>query len=152
MNMRLITKRLCSDPWIYDIPLSYNPCPNDSFSGYFTHNNKLAAIARVYKTKDTNTAELSDIYVSDEFRGKLAPNNKKWSDNIMISILNAIQRRKIKKIWLWTTTDNIPAIKLYYKFGFMPQIFPNNDKKKIYNKNKWLKGKELIKFMKNVNN
>ena len=34
----------------------------------------------------------------------------------------------------------------------MPQIFPNNDKKKIYNKNKWLKGKELIKFMKNVNN
>ena len=142
--MRLITKKLCSDPWIQDIPLSYNPCPNNSFTGYFIYNNKLAAIARVYTTKESNTAELSDIYVADKLRGKTAPNHKKWSHNIMISILNAIQRRNIKKIWLWTTDDNIPAIKLYEKFGFKYQKFPSNKKKKIYEKYKWLKEKKLI--------
>ena len=108
------------------------------------YNNKLAAIARVYTTKESNTAELSDIYVINELRGKIAPNNKKWSDNIMISILNAIQRRDIKKVWLWTTLDNISAIKLYEKFGFKSQKFPNNKKKQLYEKYKWLKGKELI--------
>ena len=148
--MRLITKKLCSDPWIHDIPLSYNPCPNNSFTGYFMYNNKLAAIARVYTTKESNTAELSDIYVINELRGKIAPNNKKWSDNIMISILNAIQRRNIKKVWLWTTLDNISAIKLYEKFGFKSQKFPNNKKKQLYEKYEWLKGKELIYMTKIV--
>jgi len=142
--MRLIIKKICSDPWIYDIPLSHNPCPDNSFSGYFLNNNKLAAIARVYGNKKSNTVELADIYVADEFRGKIAPNNKKWSYNLMNSILNAIRRRNIKKIWLWTTNDNIPAIKLYERFGFKLQSFPNNKKIQLYKNHKWLKEKELI--------
>ena len=148
--MRLITKKLCLDPWIYDIPISHHPCPNDSFSGYFTYNNNLAAIARVYATKQSNTVELADIYIAEEFRGKIAPNNLKWSHNIMFSILNAIKRRNFKKIWLWTTGDNIPAIKLYEKFKFKQQNFPNERKKQLYKKYKWLKGHELIFMTRNI--
>lgn len=151
--MRLITKKLCSDPWIDDIPLSYNSCLDGSFSGYFTYNNKLATIARVYTCKQTTQSkevELADIYISEEFRGKIGPNNKKWSHSIMSSILNAIRRRNFKKIWLWTTHDNIPAIKLYKKFGFNKQNFPNDKKNKIYKKYKWLKGSEIIYMTRNI--
>tara|TARA_B000000557_G_C20713119_1_gene416789 strand:- start:327 stop:773 length:447 start_codon:yes stop_codon:yes gene_type:complete len=148
--MRLITKKICSDPWINDVPLSYNSCSNDSFSGYFLHNKKLAAIARVYTNKDINKVELADVYIKKEYRGKIGPNNLKWSDSLMISILNAIKRRNFKKIWLWTTLDNISAIKLYEKYGFKSKDFPDNKKKQLYKKYKWLKGKDLIYMTRNI--
>tara|TARA_B100001093_G_scaffold487749_1_gene524291 strand:+ start:1567 stop:2013 length:447 start_codon:yes stop_codon:yes gene_type:complete len=148
--MKLIIKNLCSDPWIYDIPLSSNSYINGSFSGYFTYTNKLATIARVYTTKLLNEVELADIYIAKELRGKTGPNNKKWSHHIMTSILNAIQIRNFKKIWLWTTIDNIKAIKLYEKFSFKKQNFPNDKKKQIYEKYKWLEGQKIIYMTRNI--
>ena len=68
----------------------------------------------------------------------------------MTSILSAIKRRNYKKIWLWTTLDNIPAIKLYEKYGFKSQDFPINKKKQLYKKYKWLKGKDLIYMTRNI--
>jgi ribosomal protein S18 acetylase RimI-like enzyme len=66
----------------------------------------------------------------------------------MLSILNAIKRRNYKKIWLWTTDNNIKAIKLYEKYGFTQQEIKKEKKDKIYQNNKWLKNKKIIYMIK----
>ena len=126
------------------IPLSYKLYDNNSFTGYLKYNNKLAALSRVYVKKHSSNVELADIYIIEELRGKKAPNGKKWSHIIMKSMLNAIKRRKFKRIWLWVTCDNIKAIKLYEKFNFKFKKFPVNLKNKIYKKHKWLRGYKIV--------
>jgi len=61
--MKLITKKLCSDPYIIEIPLSYINYNNNSFTGYFKYNNELAALSRVYTTYKSTKIELVDIYI-----------------------------------------------------------------------------------------
>ena len=129
--MKLITKKLCSDPYINEIPLSYINYNNNSFTGYFKYNNELAALARVYTTYKSTKVELADIYIMEKLRGRMGPNNMKWSNILMSAILKAIKRRKFKKIWLWTTRNNIKAIKLYKKFNFKHEKFPINKKKRF---------------------
>ena len=148
MVTKLITTKIINDPYIYEIPLSYSNYSKNSFSGYIKHNNDLVAIARIYMSH--KTAELADVYITEKYRGQFCPQGIKWSNLILKSILNAVKRRKIKKLWLWTTKDNIPAIKLYEKFNFIEQNFPTQKKIKIYKKHKWLKGHELIYMIKNI--
>ena len=150
MITKLITTKIVNDPYTNEIPLSHLNYSNNSFSGYIKYNNDLVTIARIYVNKTNKSAELADVYLIEKYRGKLCPNGMKWSNLILNSILNAVKRRKIKKVWLWTTKDNIPAIKLYEKFNFVEQIFPIKLKKKIYEKYKWLKGHDLIYMIINL--
>nr|QBK92077.1 MAG: acetyltransferase (GNAT) family protein [Pithovirus LCPAC304] len=144
--MKLVTKHLKDDPWMDDIPLSHDPFPNGSFVGYLVCDGDLATMARIYHKKGSKTAELADVYVAYLLRGKVESGGKKWSHLIMEKILAAAKRRGIHTIWLWVTADNIPAIKLYEKYGFKVVTMSDALKNKMYDKHRWLKGKKILRM------
>ena len=72
MITKLITTKIINDPYTDEIPLSYTNYSKNSFSGYIKQNNKLVAIARIYVT--LSSAELADVYITEDYRGKLSPN------------------------------------------------------------------------------
>ena len=154
MKLKLIIKKLKDDPFVKDIPLSHAQYHPDSFIGYFKSQseNKLLGMARIYINK--NISEIGDIYIIPKLRGKKFLNNKKLSQILLERIINACQRRKIQKLWLCVTDNNLPAIKRYQQFNFEEVNFTNSQKKQIYTENNWLKNKNIIKMVKyiNVNN
>jgi ribosomal protein S18 acetylase RimI-like enzyme len=84
----------------------------------------------------------------EKYRGKKNIEGIKYSNLILKKIINIAKNRNIDKIWLWTTSDNIPAINLYIKFNFVIKNIPIKLKNKIYKKYKWLIDKELV-YMEN---
>ena len=83
--------------------------------------------------------ELGDVFLFDKWRGK----------KLSTKFLNQILQQMPYKIVLWTTTDNIPAIKLYTRLNFSIFNNPIGQKwiKEIYsNENKWVL-KYKIQFM-----
>lgn len=147
--MRLRTFSLDKDPYIDYVPLSYKKYQKDSFVGVLKSDTELIGLARIYYNKSSISVELADIFLMDDYRGKKF-NGVKFSHLLISKIINSCKRRKIKQIWLWTTNDNIPAIKLYEFFGFKNIKVSDNFKSKINKKYPFTKKVELIKMNLNI--
>ena len=89
--------------------------------------------------------EIGDVYLYPEYQGKLYKDIK-YSNLCFKIILICLEIKNIKKLILWSFDDNIKAIKIYEKFGFIK----NNDEKivKYYNElaNKLNYKKNIIIF------
>ena len=144
MSLRLRVVSLNSDPYIDDIPLSHNPYPTGSFTGYIIEDGSMVGLGRLYRRANSNTAELGDVWVSEEYRGKTHKNGQKYSHILLNRILKSAKRRNINKVWLYTTSDNMSAIKLYKKFKFKTMEMQSHKKEKIYSKHPFIVGKDLI--------
>ena len=84
--------------------------------------------------------ELNDVYLMEKYRGKKI-NGEKISHISLKSILEYLNGN----IMLWTTKDNIPAIKLYEKLGFkLIKYKPSIIIKDCIKNYEWLKKKKII--------
>ena len=140
-----------------DIPLSLYQyltpyARNKSYTIVVKKNKKVIFQARYYYLtknfkKERNYPEnvkyeLGDVYLSEKCRGKKDKKlNKKYS-NICFDLI--LQKNTI----LWTTKDNIKAIKLYQKYGFKNINIKSNWLQKVFCKdNPWIKSKKIIYFI-----
>lgn len=145
MVRRRLRVRTLPDEFSDDIPMSHITPKPHSFSGFYVDNlGSLIAIGRVYQHSN-HTAELADVYIDEKYRGKHAEDGKKWSHILMRGLLNASKRRGFRNLWLWVTSDNIAAIRLYTRFGFT--IDSNDLCKKhenaIRTRFSWLRDKDI---------
>ena len=147
MSLRLRVVSLNSDPYTDDIPLSHSHYSTNSFTGYIIKDGSLVGLGRLYRRANSNTAELGDVWISEEYRGKTHKNGQKYSHILLDRILKSAKRRNINKVWLYTTSDNIPAINLYKKFKFKTMKMQSHKKKNIYSKHPFLVGKDLINMV-----
>ena len=114
-----------------DVPLTYklnNHDYNKSFSLGIFENANLIFSCRLYYLnrkirKELNISnsnikyELSDVFLYDKYRGKTL-NDIKYSKICLNLIDNYIKNKNIKGLILWTTKNNIKAIKRYTEVGF----------------------------------
>lgn len=142
----LRTSKIDKDPWTDEIPLSHSKgIDPKSFSGWLIDNGIFVGIARVYVSK--GTAELADVYIAPGYRGRVDPDSgQKWSWVLMHKILAAIKRRRFAntKVWLWTTKDNTPAIRLYQKFGFIFSKMSLTTRDFLQREHPWLGSQALV--------
>jgi ribosomal protein S18 acetylase RimI-like enzyme len=147
----LRTNKIDKDPWVDDIPLSHKRIGPKSFSGWLMNNGVFVGIARVYVTK--REVEIADVYIAPGYRGKVDPESgEKWSWVLMRKILAAIKRRRLTNagtgtntnVWLWTTKDNSPAIRLYQNFGFEVTKMPLETRDRLRREHPWLKSQPLV--------
>ncbi|BBN99918.1 MULTISPECIES: GNAT family N-acetyltransferase [Sporolactobacillus] len=76
---------------------------------------KLVAIASLDREKlpkMEHRANLTSVYVSDEYRGQ------RLSKRIINYIIEQVKKQGISKIYLYVMTHNEPAIRAYKKMGF----------------------------------
>jgi hypothetical protein len=114
-----------------DVPLTYKLNDKDynkSFTLGIFENSNLIFSCRLYylnKTlqKELNIFdssikyELADVFLYEMYRGKKI-NNIPYSKYCLNLVDNYIKTKNIKKLILWTTNNNIKAIKRYIEIGF----------------------------------
>jgi hypothetical protein len=114
-----------------DVPLTYNLNDKDynkSFTlGIFENSNLIFSCRLYYLNKtlrnelniyDSNIKyELADVFLYEMYRGKTI-NNIPYSKYCLNLVDNYIKTKNIKKLILWTTNNNIKAIKRYIEIGF----------------------------------
>ena len=114
-----------------DVPLTYKLNDKDynkSFTlGIFENSNLIFSCRLYYLNKtlrkelniyDSNIKyELADVFLYEMYRGKTI-NNIKYSKYCLNLVDNYIKSKNIKKLILWTTNNNIKAIKRYIDIGF----------------------------------
>lgn len=111
-----------------DVPLTYELNDKDykkSFTLAIFENSNLIFSCRLYylnktlqKELDSNiNYELADVFLYEMYRGKKT-NSIPYSKICLNLVDRYIKTKKIKKLILWTTNDNIKAIKRYIEIGF----------------------------------
>ena len=124
------------DPTSIDIPLSY---PRKHYISIVEEiHGEFVFVARIY-AHGSRSHELADVWLRPDLRGKRTPEGVKWSRRLMLAVLSTAKKSGIKKIWLWTTEDNIAAVKLYKRFGFVERQMPVRQGQLLRKKHPWLK-------------
>ncbi len=77
-------------------------------------NNKIVGVCYI----DTSFAGLGAIRLGDMFIDK-NHRGRGFASSLINFIIKYAKEKNIKKIWLWTQEELIPAIKLYEKHGFV---------------------------------
>lgn len=149
--MKLVVKTLNTDPFQDDVPQLLRPylssyAMNKSFTIIIYNKNDLIFICRFYyltRTMKTERAipldaqfELADVYMFPAYRGQ------GYAHDMLTLGLEYVSG----PVYLWTTADNLPAIKLYQSLGFH-QITSNEDW--IKSKFSWMKNKQMLSFLLN---
>ncbi len=137
MVIKFITKSLDENLYIDDVPLSYTKYGNGSFIRIMMNENEIIGIARIYDKR--NVMELADVYIYEKYQGQ------GYGNMLIENMINDVK----ENIVLWTTSDNIKAINLYKKYGFIERKMDKRMEKRLRAKYKWIKSK-LIYFTKQV--
>ena len=150
-NFYLDIINIYNDVYKNEIPLSHEDGKGISIIIRNNDNNQDLPIAllRIYRSTDSNDiGEIADVYVNEEFRGKLSPLGIKWS-HLILDIGLKEAKKKLNIIWLWTTEDNFPAIKLYKFFKF--KEFKNLKlSETIKAKHRWIGEGNIVFFIKEI--
>ena len=101
-----------------------------------TNKGEFVGISRVYKS-----GEIADVFIMDGYRGRGI--GKRMLERLILGISGD------KKLWLYTTADNIVAISLYRRLGMREVAMNAGQIATIKRKNKWLRDKTPVKFITN---
>lgn len=122
--MYIHTLKLSEEHWSTDdIPISYKHLTksqlNKSYTFLYSNNFNVLAICRAYFINQSHI-EIGDVYLDENLRGKKI-HNAKISTIFMQKVIRKIRKLfpKIKYITLAVHKNNIPAIILYLKLGFL---------------------------------
>jgi ribosomal protein S18 acetylase RimI-like enzyme len=109
--------------------------------------NDLAFVFRFYRHV-AGQYELADVWIRPQYRSKMYSKKLKYSAKLMRTAMGIIHDIKcnayLKTVWLWTLDDNMRAIALYRKYGFLPRKMHKNREKAIRKQHKWIKKNQNI--------